>query len=82
MYFCVNLSSLQALVITLQETNKYTPCVSTTVYKLYTMMCMFSSTWGAVLRLFRIRASETLEKSLAGSIYKEEKWRNGDKKSF
>ena len=43
---------------------------------------LFSSTWGAVLRLFRIRASETLEKSLAGSIYKEEKWRNGDKKSF
>jgi len=28
-----------------------------------------------------MKASETLEKSSAGSIYKEEKWRNGDKKS-
>ena len=33
------------------------------------------------LRLFRIKASESLEKSLAGTIYKEEKWRYGDKKS-
>ena len=45
----------------------------------------FFPTWLAVLkmivRLFRIKASESLEKSLAGAIYKEEKWRNGDKKS-
>ena len=43
------------------------------------------STWGAILkmfvRLFRIKASESLEKRWAGAIYKEEKWRNGDKKS-
>ena len=47
-------------------------------------LCFFP-TWLAVLkmfvRLFRIKASESLEKSLAGAIYKEEKWRNGDKKS-
>ena len=38
---------------------------------------VFFSTWRAVLkmfvRLFRIKASESLEKSLAGAIYKEEK---------
>ena len=33
------------------------------------------------VRLFLIKASEGLEKRLAGAIYKEEKWRNGDKKS-
>ena len=30
--------------------------------------------------LFRINASESLEKNLARAIYKEEKWRNGEKK--
>ena len=44
------------------------------------------STWRAVLkmfvRLFPIRASESFKKCLAGANYKEEKWRNGDKKSF
>ena len=34
------------------------------------------------LRLFRIKASKNLEKSLAGAIYKEEKWGNGDKKKL
>ena len=33
------------------------------------------------VRLFLIKAGEGLEKRLAGAIYKEEKWRNGDKKS-
>ena len=33
------------------------------------------------VRLFLIKAREVLEKRLAGAIYKEEKWRNGDKKS-
>ena len=33
------------------------------------------------VRLVLIKASEDLEKRLAGAIYKEEKWRNGDKKS-
>ena len=33
------------------------------------------------VRLFPIKASESLEKSLAGAIYKEEKWRTRDKKS-
>ena len=33
------------------------------------------------VRLFLIKASEGLEKRLAGATYKEEKWRNGDKKS-
>ena len=28
------------------------------------------------------KTSESLQKSLAGTIYKEEKWKNGDKKSF
>ena len=28
------------------------------------------------VRLFRIKASESLERCLAGAIYKEEKWRN------
>ena len=46
---------------------------------------LFCSTWRAVLkmfvRLFRIKASESREKRLGGAIYKEEKWRNGDKKS-
>ena len=30
------------------------------------------------VRLFRIEVSESFGKSLAGAIYKEEKWRNGD----
>ena len=30
---------------------------------------------------FRIKASEILEKSSTGAIYKTEKWRKGDKKS-
>ena len=42
---------------------------------------LFCSTWRAVLkmfmRLFRIKASESLEKKLARTIYKEEKWRKG-----
>ena len=33
------------------------------------------------VRLFLIKASEGLKKRLAGAIYKEEKWRNGEKKS-
>ena len=33
------------------------------------------------VRLFRIKASESLEKNLARAIYKEEKWRKGEKKS-
>ena len=46
---------------------------------------LFCSTWHAglkiCLRLFLIKASEGLEKRLAEAIYKEENWRNGDKKS-
>ena len=34
------------------------------------------------VRLFRIKASESLEEKLARAIYKEEKWRNGEKKLF
>ena len=49
------------------------------------LFCLFCSTWLAVLkmfvRLFRIKASEILEKSSTGAIYKKQKWRNGDKKS-
>ena len=49
------------------------------------LFSLFCSTWRAVLkmfvRLFRIKASEILEKSSTGAIYKTEKWRNGDKKS-
>ena len=41
------------------------------------LFSLFCSTWGAVLkmsvRLFRIKAREILEKSLAGTIYKKEK---------
>ena len=40
------------------------------------LFSLFCSTWRAVLkmfvRLFRIKASENLEKSLAGAIYKNE----------
>ena len=46
------------------------------------LFSLFCSTWHAVLkmfvRLFRIEASESFGKSLAGAIYKEEKWRNGE----
>ena len=49
----------------------------------FSLLC---STWRVVLkmfvRLFRIEASESFGKSLAGAIYKEEKWRNGDQKSY
>ena len=45
---------------------------------------LFCSTWCAVLKMFvslcRIKASESLVRRLVGSIYQEEKWRNGDKK--
>ena len=34
------------------------------------------------VRLFRIKASESLEKNLARAIYKEEKCRNGEKKAY
>ena len=33
------------------------------------------------VRLFRIKASESLDKNFATAIYKEEKWRKGEKKS-
>ena len=33
------------------------------------------------VRLFQIKASESLQKRWAGAIYKEGKWRNRDKKS-
>ena len=52
-------------------------------WKLVFFVC---STWHAVLkmfvRLFEIEASESFGKSLAGAIYKEEKWRNWDQKSY
>ena len=34
-----------------------------------------------LVRLFRIKQVKASKKSLAGAIYKEEKWKNGDKKS-
>ena len=41
------------------------------------LLSLFCSTWFVVLkmfvRLFRIKANESLEKCLAGAIYKEEK---------
>ena len=47
------------------------------------LLSLFCSTWFVVLKmfvtLFRIKANESLEKCLAGAIYKEEKWWNGDK---
>ena len=50
---------------------------------LFSLLC---STWCAVLKIFvrlfpikQVKAS--LEKSLAGAIHKDEKWKNGDKKS-
>ena len=49
------------------------------------LFSLFCSTWRAVLkmfvRLFQIKASESIEKNLARDIYKEEKWRKGEKKS-
>ena len=50
------------------------------------LLSLFCSTWFVVLkmfvRLFRIKANESLEKCLAGAIYKEEKWWNGDKRAL
>ena len=50
------------------------------------LLSLFCSTWFAVLkmfvRLFRIKANESLEKCLAGAIYKEENWWNGDKRAL
>ena len=49
------------------------------------LFSLFCLTWRAVLKMFvrqfRIKASESLQNSLAGAIYKEEKWENGDNKS-
>ena len=48
------------------------------------LFSLFCSTWRAVLKMFvsiRIKISESLKKKLGRAIYKEEKWRNGDKKS-
>ena len=49
------------------------------------LFSLFCSTWRAVLkmclRLFWIKTSVSLEKSLARAVNKEEKWRNRDKKS-
>ena len=49
------------------------------------LFSLFCSTWRAVLkmfvRLFLIKASESHEKNLAKAIYKEKKWRKGEKKS-
>ena len=46
---------------------------------------LFCSKWWAVLkifvRLFQIKVSKSLEERLAGAFYKDEKWRNGYKKS-
>ena len=50
------------------------------------LFSLFCSTWHAVLKmfvsLFWIEASESFGKHLAGAIYKEKKWRNGDQKSY
>ena len=35
-----------------------------------------------VCEIISDKARESLEKRLAGASYKEEKWRNGDKKNF
>ena len=50
------------------------------------LFSLFCSEHGAAVlnmfvRLFRIKASEILEKYSTGAIYKKVKWRNGDKKS-
>ena len=49
------------------------------------LFSLFCLTWRAVLkmfvRLFQIKASESLEKKLARAIYKEEKWRKREKNS-
>ena len=49
------------------------------------LFSLFCSTLRLVLkmfvRLFWVKASESLKKKLAGAIYKEEKWRNRDRKN-
>ena len=47
------------------------------------LFSLFCSTWRAVLKMFvrLFQISESLEKNVARAIYKEEKWRKGDKKS-
>ena len=58
-------------------------CMDDVIENLFSLFC---SIWRAVLkmfvRLFRIKASESFEKCLAGAIYKEEKWRNADNKGL
>ena len=50
------------------------------------LFSLFCSTWRKVLKMFvrllRIKASASLEKHLARAIYKEEIWRNGEKKAL
>ena len=59
-----------------------TDALMTSARNLFSLFC---STWRAVLkmfvRLFWIKASESLDKNLARAIYKEEKWRKGERKS-
>ena len=47
---------------------------------LFSLLC---SAWRAVLKMFvrLFRIKQVKASSLAGAIYKEEKWKNGDKKS-
>ena len=49
------------------------------------LFSLFCSTWRAILKMFVtfwIKASESLEKKkIARAIYKEKKWRKGEKKS-
>ena len=47
---------------------------------LFSLLC---SAWGAVLKMFvrLFRIKQVKAPSLAGAIYKEERWKNGDKKS-
>ena len=50
------------------------------------LFSLFCSTWRAVLkmfvRLFRIEASESLDKSLAGAIYKGQNWESETKRAL
>ena len=49
------------------------------------LFSLLRSTWRAVskmfVRLFRIKQVKASKKSLAGAIHKDEKWKDGDKKS-
>ena len=79
--FCTMMWMLRALwLVVAYDLSEYR-YIDDTMANLFSLFC---STWRAVLkmfvRLFQIKASESLEKSLAGAIYKEKNGGTGTKR--